>query len=160
MDVALDQVDTKLDGGAEGRERVFWALIRISAMTPEQNAAASKLRREALGMRDRHRPMLRELSRPFYIRGHAQEISHAAVTSAAALARASPRSYDPTQEPLAGATTAGASAGGRPAGAVPGAGAAAPLHAGDGEGARRRGAGAGRNQFQPPSRYLDGAGLP
>ena len=30
-----DQVDTKLDGGSEGRERVFRALIRVSAMTPE-----------------------------------------------------------------------------------------------------------------------------
>src|SRR5260370_34657113 len=120
MDVALDQVDTKLDGGAEGRERVFWALIRISAMTPEQNAAASKLRRKALRMRDRHRPMLRELSRPFYIRGHAQEISHAAVTSAAALARAGPLSHDPTQDPIAGATTAGARCGGVAAGGAPG----------------------------------------
>src|SRR5260370_15220225 len=109
MDVALDHVDAQLDGGSEGHQRVLRALIGVSAMTTEQNAAAPKVRRQALRVGDRHRPMLRELSRAFYIRSHAQEISHAAVTPLAALARAGRLSHDPTQDPIAAATAAGAS---------------------------------------------------
>src|SRR2546427_6139272 len=77
-------------------------------MTPEQDAAAPKLRRQALRVGDCHRPMLRELSRGFYIRSHAQEISQATVTPATASARAGRISHDPSQDPIARATTAGA----------------------------------------------------
>src|SRR3989442_15571711 len=76
-------------------------------MTPEQDAAAPKLRRQALRVGDCHRPMLRELSRGFYIRSHEQEISQATVTPATASARAGRTSHDPSQDPIALATTAG-----------------------------------------------------
>src|SRR5260370_36670962 len=99
MDVALDHVDTQLDRGSEGHQRVLRALIGVSAMTAEQNAAAPKLRRQALRVGDRHRPMLRELSRGFYIRGHAQEISHAAVTPPTPLACAGRLTHDPSLDP-------------------------------------------------------------
>src|SRR3984893_17471311 len=93
-----------------------------------------------------------KLSRAFYISSHAQEISRTDVTPLAALARAGRLSYDPSQDPIAVATTAGAGDCDRAGGAVPDLRAAATLQAGDGERPRGRGAGAGRDQFQPPSR--------
>src|SRR2546428_13448320 len=98
-------------------------------MTPEQDAAAPKLRRQALRVGDCHRPMLRELSRGFYIRSHAQEISQATVTPATASARAGRISHDPSQDPIARATTAGAGAGPPAAGAPSGPGAPPTLRA-------------------------------
>src|SRR5205814_4957083 len=131
-------------------QSVLRARIRVTAMTAEQDAAAPQLCRQALRVRDRHRPMLRELSRGFYIRGHAQEISKATVTPLAARARPGRISHDPSQDPIAGATTTGAGDGRRAARALPGTGAAPSVHAGDGEGAWGRRPGAGRDQLQPP----------
>src|SRR5712691_2733596 len=51
------------------------------------------------------------LSRSLYIGGHAQEISKTAVTPATASARDGRLSHDLTQDPVAGAATAGAGAG-------------------------------------------------
>src|SRR5207302_582204 len=131
MHVEFDYIDTELNCRSERRQGVFRALIRVAAMTAEQDAPAPKLRRQALCVRDRHRPMLRELSRGFYIRSHAQEISRATVTPLAAWAHAGRISHDPSQDPIAAATTASAGDGDRAAGAVLCIGAAASLHAGD-----------------------------
>src|SRR6266699_5292592 len=160
VDVEFDDIDAELDRRAERSQGVLRALIRVAAMTAEQDAAAPKLCRQALRVRDRHRPMLRELSRGFYIRGYAQEISEATVTPLTARARTGRISHDPSQDPIAGATTAGAGDGHRAAGAVPGIGAAASLRAGDGEGAWGRRTGAGRDQLQPPPSRQHGARLP
>src|SRR5256886_14087310 len=104
--------------------------------------------------------MLRELSRGFYIGGHAQEIFQATVTPVAARARAGRISHDPSQDPIAGATTAGAGGGPRAAGGAPGIGAAASLPAGGGAGAWGRRTGAGRGQLPPPTSRPHGARVP
>jgi hypothetical protein len=75
MDVEFDHVDAKLDGGSKGRECILRKLIRVSTVAAEQHAATAKLGREVLRVRDGHRAILREPSRDFYIRRHAQEIS-------------------------------------------------------------------------------------
>src|SRR5438445_13021358 len=114
-------------------------------MTAEQHAAPAKLCREALRVRDGHRPILRELSRDFYIHRHAQEISEAAVTPTTALARAGRFSHDPTQDPIAGYATAGAGAGDRLAGPLQARNLASSLHPMDGEGAPPAGSGSSRH---------------
>src|SRR5439155_25311706 len=95
--------------------------------------------------------MLRELSRGFYIRGHPQEISEATVTPLTVRARAGRISHDPSQDPIAGATTAGAGDGHRAAGAVPGISATPSFRAGGGEGAGGGRTGAGRDRLQAAS---------
>src|SRR5438477_12878662 len=159
MDVERDQIDTEIDGGPKGGQRVLRKLIGVSAVTAKQHAATAKLCREALRMRDGHRPILRELSRDFYIHRHPQEISEAGVTPTTALARAGRFSHDPTQDPLAGYATAGAGAGDRLAGPLPVGRAASSLHTVDGQGARHPGPGAGRHQLQSAARRLPWARL-
>jgi len=44
MNVELNDVDAKVDGGLEGGQGVLRALRRISAMSPQQDTATSKLR--------------------------------------------------------------------------------------------------------------------
>src|SRR2546430_3477464 len=113
MDVALDEVDSQLDGGSKRCQRVFGVLGGVPTVTAEQDATAAQFGRKRLRSCDRHRPMLREPSRDFYISWCAQEIQRAAVTPAPVSARAGRLSHDLTQDSVAGTSTAGAGAGGR-----------------------------------------------
>src|SRR5205823_7293377 len=147
MDVALDEIDSQLDGGSKRCQRVFGVLGRVPTVTAEQDATAAQFGRKRLRSCDRHRPMLREPSRDFYISRCAQEIQRTAVTPAPVSARAGRLSHDLTQDSVAGTSTAGAGAGDRVARAVPGHRAAPSVHAGCREGARRGRGGASGDLF-------------
>src|SRR2546423_727023 len=119
MDVALDEVDSQLDGGSKRCQRVFGVLGGVATVTAEQDATAAQFGRKRLRSCDRHRPMLREPSRDFYISRCAQEIQRTVVTPAPVSAPAGRLSHDLTQDSVAGTSTAGAGAGDRVARAVP-----------------------------------------
>src|SRR5256714_5576813 len=153
MDVALDEVDSQLDGGSKRCQRVFGVLGGVATVTAEQDATAAQFGRKRLRSCDRHRPMLREPSRDFYISRCAQEIQRAAVTPAPVSARAGRLSHDLTQDSVAGTSTAGGGAGGRVGRAGPRPRAAPSLSTRAPEGGPAgRGRARGESFFSPPAR--------